>query len=266
MNKKALILYLILSALLISCSNISEDERLIYVKPASVSRNILIEDFTGQRCVNCPLASEEIENLKKQYEEGTIVAVSIHSGPLGFYTNSRFTGLATATGDEYFTHWGLDYQPVGMIDRSEPMAYTSWATSIREHLQQSAPVSIEIENSLPENGSDLDIQIDVLGIEGNITGKLQIWIVEDQITAFQMMPDGTRNDNYVHRHVFRSAVNGNWGEDISLTEGKTTVRNFRIHIPEEWNTEQLYIVAFVYNDKGVLQVKEERIKTQNDEE
>ena len=37
---------------LMACSHIDEDERLIYVKPVAASRNVLIEDFTGQRCVN----------------------------------------------------------------------------------------------------------------------------------------------------------------------------------------------------------------------
>ena len=41
-----------------SCSNIDEDERLIYVKPADVGRAVLIEDFTGQKCVNCPTGTD----------------------------------------------------------------------------------------------------------------------------------------------------------------------------------------------------------------
>ena len=43
-------------ALFTACDNIPEDDRLIYIKPAAVSRAVLIEDFTGQACVNCPAA------------------------------------------------------------------------------------------------------------------------------------------------------------------------------------------------------------------
>lgn len=50
--------------LLASCSNIAEDERYIYVKPAEVKRSVLIEDFTGQRCINCPNANDEIATLQ----------------------------------------------------------------------------------------------------------------------------------------------------------------------------------------------------------
>ena len=64
-----------------------------------------------------------------------------------------------------------------------------------------------------------DIYTEIQGVDGNTQGKLQLWIVEDDITAFQMMPDGTRNDNYIHQHVFRATVNGEWGEDVEVQEG-----------------------------------------------
>ena len=51
---------------LTACSHIDEDDRLIYVKPAEVSRRVLLEDFTGQRCVNCPKANDEIKALQEQ--------------------------------------------------------------------------------------------------------------------------------------------------------------------------------------------------------
>lgn len=261
MKYQGVILYIVLSVIMVSCSDISDDERLIFVKPADVHRNILIEDFTGQRCVNCPLATEEIENLQKQYGESAIVAVSIHSGPLGFYTNSRFTGLSTTTGDEYFGHWNLDYQPIGMIDRSEPMAYTSWAASIREHLEQKVSASIDIDCTVDENTGKADVHVGISGIEGSFAGKLQLWVVEDSITAFQMMPDGTRNDEYVHRHVFRSAVNGVWGEDVSVKEGETKESDKQVLLTDEWNVGNLYIVAFIYDEEGVQQVKQLKMKT-----
>ena len=52
--------------LLTACSNIGEDERLIYVKPEPAKRVVLLEDFTGQRCVNCPKGTEVIEQLQQE--------------------------------------------------------------------------------------------------------------------------------------------------------------------------------------------------------
>ena len=248
----------VLIPLFFSCSNISEDERLIYVKPASVSRCVLIEDFTGQRCINCPNANDEIHRLQEQYGDEAVVSVSIHSGPLAFYTNDRFLGLRTETGDEYYDYWKVEYQPIGMINRTGLLDYTSWNGRIREELEKTAPVNINLTPQLTDR--TLNIETSLFGTEGRFTGKLQLWIVEDNITAFQMMPNGSRQDDYVHQHIFRTAVNGTWGEDISVNEGETVIRSHQdVTIPTDWNIDNLSVIAFVYDDKGVQQVRKVRI-------
>ena len=245
-----------------SCSNISEDERLIYVKPAAVSRSVLIEDFTGQRCVNCPNANDEIARLQQEYGEDAVIAVGIHSGPLGFYTNSRYLGLRTETGDEYYDHWQIEYQPVGMVDRSELLDYSSWNGRIRQELSKTPPVSITVETGITDR--QLTVQATVLGIDsapgGSPAGNLQLWLVEDNVTAFQLMPDGTLNDAYVHQHVFRAAINGTWGDALSVKEGETVTRRYETTLPDEWNVAELSVVAFVYNEAGVQQVTKVKLK------
>ena len=213
-----------------------------------------MEDFTGQRCVNCPKASDEIKALQEQYGEDHVIAVGIHSGPLGFYTKGDYLGLSTEVGDEYYDHWALEYQPVGLIDRGAPLEYMAWNARIREELEKTAPVEIDIE--LHQNDNQLTVRAEVMGIDGTTSGKLQLWLTEDGITAFQMMPDGTRNMEYIHRHVFRAAINGTWGESVSVAEGETiTTKDYLFTIPEGWNADRLSVVAFVYNDQGVLQAK-----------
>ena len=258
MRIKAYILLFLTGILMAACSHIDEDEQLIYVKPAPVQRCVLLEDFTGQRCVNCPKAAEEIAKLQEQYGEDAIIAVSIHSGPLGFRSTSRFLGLSTDLGDAYYNHWSLEYQPVGLIDRGSPAEYTAWSTLVREELQKTAPVDIDLTVT-PGDSQQFDISTAIHGVDGNTQGKLQLWIVEDDITAFQMMPDGTRNDTYIHQHVLRAAVNGDWGEDVAVQEGYSAVNECTFTISDEWKEENLYIIAFVYNDSGVLQVTKTKL-------
>ncbi|MBP5687273.1 MAG: Omp28 family outer membrane lipoprotein [Muribaculaceae bacterium] len=259
MKIKAYITLFVVALLMAACSNIDEDERLIYVKPAPVERCVLVEDFTGQRCVNCPTASLELEKLIEQYGEDAIIAVSIHSGPLGFHTNPRFYGLSTDVGDTLYTHWGFDFQPVGLIDRGSPAEFTSWGTLIREELQKTAPVEIDLGVAY-DDSLQLSINTQVKSVDGNIQGKLQVWVVEDSVTAFQMMPDGTRNDTYTHRHVFRATVNGLWGDDITVQEGYAIDKEYTFPIDVEWKIENLSVIAFVYNESGVLQVTKAKLQ------
>lgn len=259
MKIKAYITLMLATLLMTACSHIDEDEQLIYVKPAPVSRCILLEDFTGQRCVNCPTAAEEIEKLIEQYGEETIIAVSIHSGPLGLRPP---VGLMTNVGNDYYNFWNLEFQPVGLIDRGAPAEYTAWGALVREELQKTAPVEIELAACVNDS-LQLSIHTSVKGVDGgtngHIQGKLQLWIVEDNITAVQMMPDGTRNNNYTHRHVFRDTINGQWGEDISVEEGFTIEREHSFTIDSEWIPDNLSVVAFVYNDSGVMQVTKTKL-------
>jgi len=56
------------------------DEEITEPNPNSDSdRVVLIEEFTGVRCANCPAGAELAEQLAKQYK-GQVIIVSIHSG------------------------------------------------------------------------------------------------------------------------------------------------------------------------------------------
>lgn len=70
-----------------SCENIAESDRLVYVKPSDVKKNILIEDFTGQTCRNCPETAEVIHQLQQTYGDSAVIAVGIYSGPFGKRAN-----------------------------------------------------------------------------------------------------------------------------------------------------------------------------------
>lgn len=238
-----------------SCSDVSPDERTLYVEPANVTRSVLIEDFTGQRCLNCPNASEQIDKLQQQYGDSAIVAVSIHSGPLGFAGNSKLMGLSTDTGNDYYNHWNVPYQPAGMVDRQGVENYTAWAESARNELQKEASVKLTVANSFNADTRTLTVSATAYPLTATtITGKLQLWLVEDSITAYQKMPDGSNNFNYLHRHVFRKAINDTWGTDMQIPANNMASDTFSTTVPKEWNEKHLSVVAFIYNDNGVLQV------------
>ena len=56
---------MLLGGVLSSCSDLDEQDRFVYIKPADAARKVLIEDFTGQRCPNCPSATDEIHHLQE---------------------------------------------------------------------------------------------------------------------------------------------------------------------------------------------------------
>lgn len=249
-------LFIIAMAMIAACSNISEAERLIYVKPADVQRKVLIEDFTGQRCINCPNAADKIEQLKEEYGESNIIAVGIHSGPLAVFSRGKILGLRTEEGDAYYEHWGIQEEPTGYINRTGAIStIDKWDALVRETIQKSTPVTLEATTLFTADTKELYIQV-IASTNTTLDAKLQLWLTESGITAQQAMPDGSNNPDYLHNHVFRASVNGTWGSDLHMSEGEIVIKEFTCQVKEEWNVENMCLVAFIYNDSGVLQAYE----------
>lgn len=253
-----------------SCSNIDEGDRLIYVKPAEVGRAVLIEDLTGQRCINCPTGTDIINGIIQTYGEDNVIAVGIHSGPLGFTGNSKRVGLKTDTGDEYYTYWanGTNLgQPSAIFNRKKGPSdnLNNWAAEVGLIISEKANLSIDITNAYDAKKRELTTKVGAFGVNGTVNGKLQVWIVEDGIKAMQMMPDGSANQEYIHNHVFRAAVNGTWGEEVTVKEGETTSKDYSYVLPETWNADNISVVAFVYNGKGVENVAKKHIVEHEEE-
>lgn len=259
MTERLQIFQSMVAVLLISaCSNIDESERLIYVEPAHVARAVLIEDFTGQRCVNCPNAVAEIERLQEAYGEENVIAVGIHSGPLSIFSTAKVKGLRTELGDTYYDYWNVEAEPSGLVDRrGGVMMLNQWAALVHSELQQSAPMQLLLQ--CEQQNGNISIQV-TAKVFSDFKGKLQLWLTEDGIVAPQMMPDGTVNADYVHNHVFRAAINGTWGDEVDWKATEEKVMTFSITPEEEWEGDCLSVVAFVYNDDGVQQVTKKKIK------
>ena len=224
-------------------------------------RHALIEDFTGQNCVNCPNATDLIVSLQEMLGHENVVAVGIHSGPLGVKASKNPEGLATDLGDTYYNYWKIEMQPYGVIDRSDgPLSTDWWSAKVSYDLSAeqwpATQCNIFIDTSKPDI-----IHVTLAGMKGTVNGKLQLWLTEDNITAFQKMPDGTTKTDYVHNHVLRDAINGTWGDDCSVAEGQLWEHDYTYTLNDTWKSENLNVVAFVYNDNGVVQVTSTKLKS-----
>lgn len=258
---KKLLNLLILLPFLTACDTVDKDDRYIQAEEIQVARKVLLEEFTGQHCTNCPEAHAIIERLEEQYGEDLVV-VSIHAG--SFAIKSPF-GLMQEEGDEYARRWDVTAYPAGVVDRiGTQMTMDAWATAIREEMGKETDLEMELEAELSEDGNTIYITTNVLS-STNISGYLQLWVVENGIVAQQYDGDETRND-YVHNNVFRGCVNGLWGEEISIQanmpqEFDNSVEVMTVGTPiSKWNVDNLYIVGFVYNNTtGVIQVDKVKV-------
>ncbi|MGN1257203.1 MAG: Omp28 family outer membrane lipoprotein [Bacteroidaceae bacterium] len=245
---------------LTACSHIDEDERLIYVEPTYAERVVLVEDFTGQKCVNCPNATNVLHDILEAYGKESIIPVAIHCGPFGLNTAA---GLVTETGKTYWSAFFSDTQgqPVAKINRGAANDdYKNWAKAIANELGRLTNVSLNVKTTYAEDeGRQLQVSISALGKAGE-NQKLQLWLVEDSIVATQALPTGGVDRQYVHNHVLREALNGDWGEDITFAEDSVRIQK-HYNLNEKYKARNCYLVAFTYDDSGVSQATRAKVFT-----
>lgn len=249
---KKLLLLLPLLLLVFGCDNISENDRYIEVEPIKSQRRVLLEEFTGQRCTNCPAAHDIIRKLEEQYGEDLIV-VSIHAGSFGIEAPD---GLMQPEGNEYADKWAIKAYPCGIVDRnSGVLTDNEWASAIRNDITKDSDAGIDLEAVV--DGNSINIST-TLSSARDINASLQLWVTEDSIVGFQI--DGRdRLQDYVHNNVFRTAVNGLWGQPVKIVANVYDKVESAVTIDETWNVENLNVVGFIFDDLGVIQVAKSKV-------
>ncbi|MDE7110380.1 MAG: Omp28 family outer membrane lipoprotein [Muribaculaceae bacterium] len=251
---------------LASCESTPADERLI-VDGSSFEpqRTVLIEDFTGQTCVNCPGAHEllsEFEGLLNSPDHVGIIAVGIHIPTFG---RPAPTGLVAVEADAYSV--GVDNAPSARINRrsfnGETVLNTDkWTGAVMNEIKRKAQIAFtDLTAELTPDGKHVNIHGKVLAQETANSARLQLWLVEDDVVKPQMLPNGA-DAKYVHHSVFRAAINGVNGSKIEIKEKKETpFEQLNYPLAEYVNPANLRIVAFVYTDNdGVLNAAHTKIQ------
>ena len=232
----------------------------------TVQKYVLLEDYTGVKCVNCPAAGELALQLQEQYHHNVIV-LGVHAGDLANYPPFN---LKTPEGDAWWRQFYFQQNPTGTINRkmiNGGYAYDTpmWADAVAEALQEEAVV--EIIPSVEYNNVTRNLKVDIISefvAELPDTYSLTVCIMEDSIVGIQQTEEAIVND-YVHRHVFRTTMNGAWGEDINnaaIAPGDEITKSYTKTLDAAYNADQCYIIAYVSNSdtKEILQVTEKKIK------
>ncbi len=253
-------------------------------------KKILMEDYTGHTCANCPNAARSIHIIDSTYP-GKINVVAIGAGPLAAPTTAYTTDFRTSVGTLYDNFFGCSNfgLPQGLINRKNYNATT--LTHLKAYPYQNFVNSISGESSV------MDLQIShtydaatrkvycsirdsaLTAITGNY--RLVALITQDSIIDWQddmaVPPYPGPVQFYVHRHMLRDAITptGAWGEPLiggSANAGLTQIRHFVYTIPVQYfapgstlhpiscNVNQCHIVAFIYNTVTEEVIQSEEIK------
>ena len=239
-----------------------ENRRMIEPFVPTGNRVVLLEEFTGKGCTQCPKGAREIENLLTLFPDN-LIAVSIHAGPFAnpaSYPQLGPNDLRSPQAQELFDLLSpVLFYPTGAVNRTPvggdmQLTLNQWASAISSHLQTPPAVELSIEKNY--NPSTRDLEVTVTGIaKENLTGNFNLSIMltesgivdpQDDIEAGGIVPD------YVHRHVLRDMMTPAAGVSLfsSLTTGESFSYTSSIQLPAGWVAENMEIVAFVTNMQG----------------
>ncbi len=248
---------------LVSCDNIAPEDRYIEVERNHSEKVVLLEEFTGQRCVNCPDAAEIVHNLQEVHPDN-LIAVCIHPYASGFTAPMGPIDLRCEAADVYFNAFGKPQEfPTAIIDRTVfdgNLLLNNkqlWSSYVEQELTKETPLNIAMESAY--NAETRELSVDYSVEFTNVVDyavSFQLWIIENKIIAPQYT-HGAPNPKYEHNHVLRDAINGFWGVELGNKFVPTDKSNgtATYTLNEKWVPENCQVVGFVYrnSDKVVLQ-------------
>lgn len=275
---------ILLGFLIYSCDKIEQP----YFKPGTVDtseiksgdtlKNVLLEDYTGHACPNCPRAAHTAHRLQDSTYHQRLVIIAIHAGhfastviwgPLYDYDFNTDAGTAWDNFYKISTDFG---NPKGLVDRIEYEGKTvlepsKWDGAIGNRDGGEFLAKITIENNFNSGSKSLNSTIQTefqKDLEGAYT--LIACVVQDNFVSPQKDDDveGGNDTTYVHNNVLRGSINGDWGEKIATnpTGNAVVEKSYSVNFKDDWVPEDCRVVAYVYNEatKEVIQVDEEWVK------
>ena len=233
-----------------------------------MGKTVLIKDFTGARCVNCPAAAEHAHNLQHQLDEDHIFILSVHAGfqaqPMGSFPN-----FLTDEGTAWYNNH--DSNPLFTVDH---VALTEGNTlndaqidaPVAEALLEEQSFEIVVGPSYDAATRQLQVQVQAVALN-DLDGEFYVTVclVEDHITGWQTIPGGVDKE-YDFRNVFRGTLNGAYGEafeDLHVDANDTFYFSYNTEINADYNADECYLVVYVYDksqDNKILQTAVKKIK------
>ena len=252
-------------------------------------KKVLIEDFTGHLCPNCPQAATEIEAIHDIYGE-QIIAIAIHVTKS--FARPYPASQAPNFQYDFRTSWGDDLDnlfdissaglPRGMVNRTgypdnHKLGKDEWANAVTNELNKEINFGIMINSS----NNNINITTQVLN---NISGSYNLVVCLTESGIINWQKDGTENiENYEHNHILRSVlldealssnINYETNQEIqkNITYNLTELEEYNIdystNVAElgngnagNWNSNNMSIVAYIYNTntKEVVQVEQNNL-------
>jgi hypothetical protein len=275
--KKIIHIILALGFLLGACEKIDEP---YLVKtggsgpqPDEKVRKILLEEFTGHLCVNCPEATLLAHDLQHVFH-GQLILMVIHAGDLALPGNVPFDAdYTTAEGATIYGYYQPIGVPTGLVNRkahqgSLVLFKDCWEAAVNELIDLPAEAFIEIEAEYEAVSRQLNIHVHTEFLT-DISGQLNVtvFITESGIVSAQKNKNASIGPtpewpDYEHNHMLRASLNGPWGESLAEnpTAGTSLNKDFSTVLDHHWEADNCSIIVIITDADTYEVIQAEAVK------
>lgn len=237
---------------------IDKDHRYTPASAPEIKRSVLVEEYTGTKCVNCPNGHALLESLEEYYNTTEnrangheLIVVGIHIPNWGQTTDRG--GFITPEAAN-LTPEGVN-PPQAQVNRSKILLNRQdWSKAIAQQICRAPEVSFPEGLTATIEGSTVKVSGTVLAKNEIPDAMIHVWIVEDDITYRQSMPDGTTRPDYVHKNVYRAFMTPSFaGEKKNIKRNTPLSFSYSSALGERWNPANLRAIVFIETETaGVL--------------
>lgn len=219
----------------------------------NVNKRILIEEFTGQWCVNCPRGYLAMTNAIAGKEDQYVV-VAHHIGGSGV---DYFIMYEAYQYSAFYNNGGSTYAPAFMINRLTPVGSNTPVVgegdipaqcTVAENTEAYVGITANSAYNPTTRTATITVDIDVYNAPSTGDNRLNVWITQDGIAGIQ----AGQGSGYIHNHVFRGSLTGYWGDEIALEQGTRITKVYNYTLPEAIKSTYTGLDESKYLDKIMI--------------
>lgn len=243
----------------------------VWTQNANTNQFVLLEDYTGHTCTNCPAAAATAKSIEDA-NGGKVIVMSVHASLTGGFQAPSPPELPldhrTEAGDAYATDMNIPFNPAGTVNRTTDgngdyfIFDSDWNSRTNIELAKSPDFNIQVAfNYFPQtNGLFLHTETETLN---DVTGDYNLisFLVRDTMVAPQEDLGGVFIEEYDHHNVLTDNINGTWGTAI-ITDGSVSgskiYNNYTYTVPaldSSYAISNLSIITVV-KDRNTYQIKQ----------
>lgn len=215
---------------------------------SSAKKYILLEHFTNSRCSVCASRNPAFYSLinQPQYADD-IHHISIH--PSFPYSNCVFHQANTTENSAWTALYDIPGTPrVAMNGRLMPSgSQLLRQDSLVKYIDQTSPFALQV--SVSGAGASRTATVTARTLGAVPAGNYNLYVAVAEKTINMTTP----NNESVHHDVFRDMLTPVSGQAFAIpAQGQQTSLSFNFSISNNWNADEIYVLAFVKETSSKL--------------